>query len=597
MNLRPLTILTILIAVSGTLVADTKKPAPQRPNVIVILTDDQGWGDLSLHGNQDLKTPNIDSIATSGVQFQHFYVSPVCSPTRAEFLTGRYHARGGVRNVTAGGERLNLNEVTIADYLKKAGYSTAAFGKWHNGSQYPYHPNGRGFDEYYGFTSGHWGDYFSPPLEHNGKIVKGDGFIADDITNHAISFMESAGDEPFFCYVAYNTPHSPMQVPDAYYDRFKGRELQSKYHGKEVEDVEFTRAALAMCENLDFNIGRILKKADDLKISQNTIVLYFHDNGPNAWRFNGGMRGRKASTDEGGVRSPLFIRWPNRIQSGKKVERIASAMDILPTVMGLTGVNPEYVNPLDGINFADCILGTKPEPGERKIYAHWAGRVSVRTQRHRLDDKGRLYDMQSDPGQVTDISRAEPEVAKSLQNAIDTWRDEVLSGIRGKDQRPFPVGYRQFPITHLPARDALFSGNVKRSAQAPNCSFLTSWTAEKDSISWLVEIQSAGNYELIFHHTIAQPNTGVTIVMSFNDQIISEFELDEAFDPPVYGKEHDRVPRGSESYVKDFRQLHIKNVRLPKGHGELKFQARNIKGERVADLRGVSLILGDSSGE
>ncbi|MCI0699519.1 MAG: sulfatase-like hydrolase/transferase, partial [Planctomycetia bacterium] len=149
--------------------------AAEKPNVVVILTDDQGWGDLSIHGNTNLKTPNLDSLAKDGASFSHFYVQPVCSPTRAEFLTGRYHLRGGVRNVTSGGERLNLDEKTIADTFKAGGYSTACFGKWHNGSQYPYHPNGRGFDEYYGFTSGHWGDYYSPPLEHNDKDVRGEG--------------------------------------------------------------------------------------------------------------------------------------------------------------------------------------------------------------------------------------------------------------------------------------------------------------------------------------------------------------------------------------------------------------------------------------
>ena len=177
------------------------------PNVIVILTDDQGWGDLSIHGNIDLQTPNIDKLAKSGVQFDRFYVSPVCSPTRAEFLTGRYHTRSGVYSTSAGGERLNLDEKTIADTFQNSGDLTGTFGKWHNGMQYPYHPNGRGFDEFYGFASGHWGNYFSPMLEHNGKIVQGEGYCVDDFTNKAISFMEKSVDEktPFFTYIAYNT--------------------------------------------------------------------------------------------------------------------------------------------------------------------------------------------------------------------------------------------------------------------------------------------------------------------------------------------------------------------------------------------------------
>jgi len=191
--------------------------SPRKPNVVIILSDDQGWGDLSVNENVNLSTPNIDSLAREGATFERFYVCPVCAPTRAEFLTGRYHLRGGVYGVSTGGERLNIDEHTIADSFKAAGYATGAFGKWHNGTQYPYHPNGRGFEEYYGFCSGHWGTYFDPPLEHNGKPVQGHGYIIDDLTDHALKFLEEKKDRPFFCYVPYNSPHSPMQVPDRFY--------------------------------------------------------------------------------------------------------------------------------------------------------------------------------------------------------------------------------------------------------------------------------------------------------------------------------------------------------------------------------------------
>ena len=181
-------LLAFLVSIVPTLAAHSQDAS--KPNVIVFLSDDQGWGDLSIHGNTNLSTPNIDSLAKDGALFERFFVCPVCSPTRAEFLTGRYHARGGVRGVSTGQERLDLDEKTIAQTFKAAGYATAAFGKWHNGLQSPYHPNDRGFDEYYGFCSGHWGDYFSPPLEHNGQFVRGNGFTADDFTDHAISFIE-----------------------------------------------------------------------------------------------------------------------------------------------------------------------------------------------------------------------------------------------------------------------------------------------------------------------------------------------------------------------------------------------------------------------
>ena len=220
--------------------ADGKSPdhvKKLRPNIVMILTDDQGWGDLSVSGNINLQTPNINSLCREGVSLEHFYVCAVCSPTRAEMLTGRYNTRLGVTGTSRGGERLNEDESTIGDTFKAAGYATAAFGKWHNGTQWPYHPNARGFDEFYGFCSGHWGHYFSPELEHNGQLVKGNGYITDDFTNHAIDFIEKNKNKPFFCYLPYNTPHSPMQVPDTFWKKFDEKELEMLHrdqHGAEV---------------------------------------------------------------------------------------------------------------------------------------------------------------------------------------------------------------------------------------------------------------------------------------------------------------------------------------------------------------------------
>ena len=282
----------------------------ERPNVIVILTDDQGWGDLSLNGNVSVETPHIDQLASDGARFQHFFVSPVCSPTRAEFLTGRHHVRCGVYSTSEGGERVNADEMMIGEVFKKAGYRTAAFGKWHSGMQHPYHPNARGFDEFYGFCSGHWGNYFSPMLEHNGQLVQGSGYLPDDLTARAIEFIERDHSRPFFVYLPYNTPHSPMQVPDRWWDKFKNKEITQEHSKKKNEKIDHTRAALAMCENIDWNVGRLRSKLKELNLEKDTIVVYFSDNGPNGSRWNDGLRGRKGSTDEGGVRSPLVMCWP-----------------------------------------------------------------------------------------------------------------------------------------------------------------------------------------------------------------------------------------------------------------------------------------------
>jgi arylsulfatase A-like enzyme len=539
--------------------------AARGPNVVVILTDDQGWGDLSISGNTDLSTPIIDSLAKDGVSLDRFFVSPVCSPTRAEFLTGRYHPRGGVRGVTTGGERLNPDERTIADVFKAAGYATGAFGKWHNGTQYPYHPNGRGFDEYYGFTSGHWGTYFDPPLEHNGTIVRGEGYITDHLTDRAIGFIERNKNRPFFCYVPYNTPHSPMQVPDEFFAKFAGRELKMRADNAGREDLDHTRAALAMVENIDWNVGRILKKLDELRLAEDTIVVYFHDNGPNGWRWNGGMKGRKGSVDEGGVRSPCFIRWPKHLPAGRRVAQIAGAIDLLPTLAEFVAVPVPTDKPLDGVSLKPLMTGGEEAAAawpDRMIFSHWNGRVSVRTQRHRLDDAGHLYDMQADPGQRRDVAAEHKDVAQRLLELK-------------RDHRPFTVGYKQFPVTHLPARDGVPHGNVKRSAQAPNCSFFQNWTSPEDSITWDVDVATAGTYEAVVLYTCPDGDVGSTVQLSLNGSRTSA-NVAEAHDPPLVGKENDRVSRGGESYVKDFKPLRLGQLDLKPGRGTLTLRATEV---------------------
>ncbi|MEM1123708.1 MAG: sulfatase-like hydrolase/transferase, partial [Bacteroidota bacterium] len=247
-----------------------KKTTKSPPNILLILTDDQGWGDLSINGNTNLRTPNIDQLAGNGVTLDRFYVSPVCSPTRAEILTGRYAVRSGVYSTSQGGERIDLDETTLADIFQRAGYTTGALGKWHSGMQYPYHPNGRGFEEFYGFCSGHWGNYIDPVLEHNGNLVKGEGFLPDDLTNKTIHFIEKNKDRPFFAYLPLNTPHSPMHMPDKWWERFKDKELNMLGDGRQKEEIGHTKAALAFVENIDYNVGRIVQKLQALDLEENT---------------------------------------------------------------------------------------------------------------------------------------------------------------------------------------------------------------------------------------------------------------------------------------------------------------------------------------
>lgn len=571
-------------------------PKAASPNVLVILSDDQGWGDLSLNGNANLSTLSIDSLAKTGASFDRFYVCPVCSPTRAEFLTGRYHPRSGVFSTSAGGERMDLDERTVADAFRAAGYRTAAFGKWHNGMQFPYHPMGRGFDEFYGFCSGHWGNYFSPMLESNGRIVKGNGFCVDDFTDHAIQFMESSVQQgiPFFAYLPLNTPHSPMQVPDRFWKKFENADLAQRHRDPKREDLGHTRAALAMCENIDWNVGRLLEKLEQWNIAEETIVVYFCDNGPNGSRWNGGMKGRKGSTDEGGVRSPLLIRWPGKIPPGKQIVPIAAAIDLLPTLVDLANIKLSPNKPLDGKSLTPLLLDATPDWPDRNIISHWNGKVSVRNQRFRLDSRGELFDLTKDPGQHENVAKQFPEHARRLKATADQYRGEVLSELDRDEHRPFVVGHPEFKITQLPARDANATGDVTRSNRFPNCSFFTNWNQRGEEIFWDADVPaardtaagetSAGDFTAEIYYTCPPASVGTEIELVWQPAspgvsaaeepqatVLARCQVTESWDPPQIGASEDRVPRG-ESYVKDFRPLAVDRFTLPTGLGTLRLR-------------------------
>jgi hypothetical protein len=355
------------------------------------------------------------------------------------------------------------------------------------------------------------------------------------------------------------------------------------------EQLGMTRSALAMCENVDWNVGRVLKKLEESNLASKTIVIYFSDNGPNSWRWNDGMKGRKGSTDEGGLRVPCMIRWPGRIKPGTRIPQITGAIDFLPTLAEMAGVRIVSTKPLDGISVRPLLFGQAENWPDRMIFSHQNGRVSVRTQQYRLDAAGKLFDMQTDPGQDHDISEDKPDIATKLRKAVAQWRSEVLGGSQ-KDNRPFPVGYAQFPTTPLPARDGVPHGNVRRSGQAPNCSFFTNWTSEKDKITWDIEVTTSGNYEAVIYYTCPQEDVGSTVELRFNGSRV-QGKVSEPHDPPLLGAEFDRVDRGGESYVKDFRPLRLGTFHLEKGRGELTLQALDVPGRQVMDVRAVMLTL------
>ena len=561
-----------------------------KPNVVIFLADDSGWGDYSFSGNTQIRTPNIDSIARGGASLDRFYVCSVCSPTRAEFLTGRYHSRTGVRGVSTGQERMNTDEKTFADAFKAAGYATGAFGKWHNGSQWPYHPNARGFDEYYGFTSGHWGEYFDPPLDHNGQPVRGKGYIADDLTTHAIEFIEKNRTKPFLCYVPFNTPHSPWAVPQEYWQRFRNQPLALRGTDSKQESLDQTRCGLAMMENLDTNVGRVLGRLKELNLADNTIVIYFSDNGPNGHRWNGGMKGTKGSVDEGGLRSVLFMRWPGGgIQPGTVVKEITGAIDLLPTLTAMTGVKRVGDKALDGRNLSPLLLrGREAGWEQRIIFSHQNGNVSARSEQYRLDPRGALFDMLADPGQTKDIATEQPDVAARMAKAVAAWRIEVLP--KSKDNRPYPVGYAEFPRTPLPARDGVPHGGVKRSANAPNSSYFVNWTSLDDTMTWDIAVNTSGTYDVEILYTCPIADADSTIELEFNGAKITG-QVAPGWNPPLYTNQDTIARPNGESRMKEFRRLGLGPMRLEKGHGLLTLRALKIPGQSVMDVRQLNLTL------
>lgn len=556
----------------------------QLPNIIVMLSDDQGWGDLGFTGNTFVQTPNIDRIAHEGTILENFYVCPVSSPTRAEFLTGRYHVRSCVNSTTGGGERFNLGEKTIAEYFREAGYATSLFGKWHSGTQYPYHPNARGFEEFYGFCSGHWGNYWNPVLEHNGEIISGEGFIIDDLTDKALDYIRDHKEHPFFMFLSYNTPHSPMQVPDSWWNRVKDRTLSQRATFPEQEDTTFTKAALALAENLDWNIGRVLSLLHSLDLEQETIVIYFSDNGPNSFRWNGGMKGRKGSTDEGGVRSPFCIRWPGHIRKGAVETQLSGAIDLIPTLLGLAGIEYTPLRKLDGIDWGQRLLDEKAPAIDRVLYSYWGGKTSVRISYYLLDAEDHLYKTDIDRAQRKDVSDKEPEIYERMKRYSNWFKDELLADFPKKDTRPFIIGHPRETYSKLPARDARISGPIERSNRYPNCSYFTNWKSPEAEISWNVEVEESGLFEAFIYYTCDKRNIGSTFELRTDrDAENLVFTLDQVNDQPMLGADLDRVLR-EESYVKGFAPCSVGTIPLSKGTATLSLQAKTIRNEEAMNF-------------
>ena len=442
---------------------EAKGPAKGKPNVILVITDDQGYGDLRCHGNKMIRTPNLDKLYTQSTRLTNYHVGPTCAPTRAALMTGRYCNRTGVWHTIMGRSLLRKDEVTMADVFRAGGYRTSFCGKWHLGDNFPLRPRYRGFDEVLshggggvGQTPDYWGnDYFDDTYMHNGKPVKFKGYCTDIWFDAAMKFAESCAKagKPFFTYLSTNAPHGPFNVARKYSDLYEGK--------ADVPNANF----YGMITNIDENMGKLVKKLDALGIAGNTILIFTTDNGTAAGfrrgkGFNAGMRGTKGSEYDGGHRVPFFIRWPDGgIEAKKDIDRLTAHLDVMPTLTELCDIDgPKGVAldgtsivPLlkgDGANWPVRILVTDSQRLENCV--KWR-KSAVMTDRWRLVNGKELYDMTADGGQKKNIADGNPEAVKKLRAAYDKWWTSVSQ--RFGEFVPIIIGSDKENPTRLTSHD------------------------------------------------------------------------------------------------------------------------------------------------
>jgi arylsulfatase A len=565
------------------LVPGTSAAAAAPPNVVLIISDDQGYGDLSLHGNPHVRTPVLDRLATNGVQFERFFVSSVCAPTRASLLTGRYSLRTGVRGVTRGDETMRSEEVTVAEALRAAGYRNGYFGKWHNGEHFPYTPQGQGFDEVFGFNLGHWNNYFNTTLKRNTKAAKTSGFITDVLTDEALKFIEGNRARPFFCYVAYCVPHSPFQCPDRYFDKHKRAGLS-----------DYLASVYGMVENMDDNIGRLLSRLDELKLRENTIVIFLSDNGANGVRYNAGMRGAKNSFHEGGTRVPFLLNWPARFKEPRTVREIASHIDVFPTLLELCGVPAPSTLPQDGRSLVPLMEGRTNGWPERILFQQWQAGAraeqtgALRTQRWRLSNDGNgweLFDMQRDPGEKRDAGAEFPEEKRRLVAAYEQWWKEIKAAIPRPWPPPVPVGYPEENPVELPVPQCRFGEPLRFSGKHPNNAWLTNWVSTDARVIWKLNVVRDGRYSVTLSYVCREADAGARIRVLAGD---AKLEAVTRATPIRLVPSPDRVAR-EEVYEMEWHDLPVGNVRLEKGAALLTVDALTKPGDEVMQLKSVRL--------
>lgn len=432
--------------------ADRSTLAGSKPNIILIMPDDMGWGDIAAHGNPLIKTPNLDRLHAESTRFTDFHVSPTCSPTRSALMSGRHEFKNGVTHTINERERMSLKTTTLPQVLNSAGYTTGIFGKWHLGDEEPYQPTNRGFDEVFIHGAGGIGQtypgscgdapnnkYFDPVIRHNGTFERTKGYCTDLFFAQAAKWIkakrEASKSTPFFAYITPNAPHGPLVSPGPQYDkRYEGQEIG----GKKLADGDV--AYYSMITNIDENIGKLLSQVKELGIENDTLVIFLSDNGGTHTRlFSGGYRAGKGSMYSGGTHAPSFWRWPGKLAAGSDSSALAAHLDILPTLADIAGVklNEALQQQVEGRSLLPLLANPKAKWSDRTLVTHvgrWGKGLaaeskykssSIRDSRFRLVENKELFDLTADFGETMNVIDKYPEEVAKLRAAYEKWWNDV----------------------------------------------------------------------------------------------------------------------------------------------------------------------------
>ena len=562
-----------------------------KPNVLLILTDDQGYGDLSLHGSPHLKTPAMDRIGKEGVRLDRFYVSPVCGPTRASLMTGRYHLRTGAVGVTRRDEVLRPSEVTIAELFQQNHYATGCFGKWHNGSVFPETPNGQGFDEFLGVLGGLSQLYVNPVLNHNGKNSEYRGYITEVLAEAAIDWMDKQveADKPFFCYIPFNAPHTPGLVEEKYW---------KPYYEKSVGRWE--SAIFGMIEVIDEQIAQMMAFLEDKDQLENTIVIFMSDNGPATWRYNAGLRGKKGSVYDGGTRAPCFIHWPEKLKPNT-IDYPLAHVDMLPTLAEWCGLSGYESLDLDGQSFAALAEDPNIPREDRKYISYSQGPESkirstgaVHTNRWTAVMQKRqweLYDIVTDVRQRDNLAKKHPQVVQELRAHFE----KTLAGMPPfNGPAPYPLRDNGIAKVVLEGQDAILPGKYKGKGIDYNYpsgishQWISFWTDPKAVPEWNLDVIDPGEFEVSLRYCIPESDLGVKAHLEIQGERLP-IEITEAFDPPANSQPFLLDGESVKYENKDWKEITLGNISLEKGSTQARIRVTNIRGEAAMEVKELIL--------